>query len=177
MPGVSRRRFDVCRPRHSRAGGYFLLRQGLAERLQGTVPLCGQGAGPARLVAAGDAAEVLTHRRVGHFTIIAAVAPFLRFLLPAPQRTAPQPNQCSKSRQPMFRRNMLRRTPAPLRGQANRSKLMPWRSWRDLRRQVAQRSIGKPKLQRQKFALRAAGKAKQKDAGGYAANDTYTAET
>ena len=31
MPGVSRRRFDVCRPRHSRAGGYFLLRQGLAE--------------------------------------------------------------------------------------------------------------------------------------------------
>jgi len=77
----------------------------------------------------------------------------------------------------MFRRNMLRRTPAPLRRQANRSKLMAWRSWRDLRRQAAQRSIGKPKLQRQKFALRAAGKAKQKDAGGYAANDTYTAET
>jgi len=95
MPGVSRRRFDVCRPRHSRAGGYFLLRQGLAERLQGTVPLCGQGAGPARLVAAGDAAEVLTHRRVGHFTIIAAVAPFLRFLLPAPQRTAPHRSRTS----------------------------------------------------------------------------------
>jgi len=77
----------------------------------------------------------------------------------------------------MFRRNMLRRTPAPLRRQANRSKLMAWRSRRDLRRQAAQRSIGKPKLQRQKVALRAAGKAKQKDAGGYAANDTYTAET
>jgi acetyl esterase/lipase len=59
----------------------------------------------ARLVAAGNAATVLTYRRVGHFIIIAAVAPFLRFLVPvlrdvdgfiaatlrAPQRSAPQP--------------------------------------------------------------------------------------
>jgi acetyl esterase/lipase len=36
----------------------------------------------ARLVAAGNAATVLTYRRVGHFIIIAAVAPFLRFLVP-----------------------------------------------------------------------------------------------
>jgi acetyl esterase/lipase len=33
----------------------------------------------ARLVAAGNAATVLTYRRVGHFIIMAAVAPFLRF--------------------------------------------------------------------------------------------------
>jgi acetyl esterase/lipase len=59
----------------------------------------------ARLVAAGNAATVLTYRRVGHFIIIAAVAPFLRFLVPVmrdvdgfiaatlrtPQRSAPQP--------------------------------------------------------------------------------------
>ena len=59
----------------------------------------------ARLVAAGNAATVLTYRHVGHFIIIAAVAPFLRFLVPvrrdvdsfiaatlrAPQRGAPQP--------------------------------------------------------------------------------------
>jgi acetyl esterase/lipase len=59
----------------------------------------------ARLAAAGNAATVLTYRRVGHFIIIAAVAPFLRFLVPvmrdvdafiaatlhAPQRNAPQP--------------------------------------------------------------------------------------
>ena len=36
----------------------------------------------ARLVAAGNAATVLTYRRVGHFIIMAAVAPFLRFLVP-----------------------------------------------------------------------------------------------
>lgn len=36
----------------------------------------------ARLVAAGNAATVLTYRRVGHYIIIAAVAPFLRFLVP-----------------------------------------------------------------------------------------------
>ena len=36
----------------------------------------------ARLVAAGNAATVLTYRRIGHFIIIAAVAPFLRFLVP-----------------------------------------------------------------------------------------------
>jgi acetyl esterase/lipase len=36
----------------------------------------------ARLVAAGNAATVLTYHRVGHFIIIAAVAPFLRFLVP-----------------------------------------------------------------------------------------------
>jgi acetyl esterase/lipase len=36
----------------------------------------------ARLVAAGNAATVLNYRRVGHFVIIAAVAPFLRFLVP-----------------------------------------------------------------------------------------------
>jgi len=36
----------------------------------------------ARLVAAGNAATVLTYQRVGHFIIIAAVAPFLRFLVP-----------------------------------------------------------------------------------------------
>ena len=35
-----------------------------------------------RLVAAGNAATVLTYRRIGHFIIIAAVAPFLRFLVP-----------------------------------------------------------------------------------------------
>jgi acetyl esterase/lipase len=58
----------------------------------------------ARLVAAGNAVTVLTYRRVGHFIIIAAVAPFLRFLVPvmrdvdafitatlrAPRRKAPQ---------------------------------------------------------------------------------------
>jgi acetyl esterase/lipase len=61
----------------------------------------------ARLVAAGNAATVLTYRRVGHFIIIAVVAPFLRFLVPvmrdvdafiaatlrAPRRKAPQPMQ------------------------------------------------------------------------------------
>jgi acetyl esterase/lipase len=61
----------------------------------------------ARLVAAGNAATVLTYRRVGHFIIIAAVAPFLRFLVPvmrdvdafiaatlrAPRRKAPQQTQ------------------------------------------------------------------------------------
>jgi acetyl esterase/lipase len=36
----------------------------------------------ARLVAAGNLATVLTYRRIGHFIIIAAVAPFLRFLVP-----------------------------------------------------------------------------------------------
>jgi acetyl esterase/lipase len=36
----------------------------------------------ARLIAAGNAATVLTYQRVGHFVIIAAVAPFLRFLVP-----------------------------------------------------------------------------------------------
>jgi acetyl esterase/lipase len=36
----------------------------------------------ARLVAAGNAATVLTYRYVGHFVIMAAVAPFLRFLAP-----------------------------------------------------------------------------------------------
>lgn len=36
----------------------------------------------ARLVAAGNAATVLTYRRVSHFIIIAAVAPLLRFLGP-----------------------------------------------------------------------------------------------
>lgn len=36
----------------------------------------------ARLVADGNRATVLTYRRVGHFIIIAAVAPFLRFLVP-----------------------------------------------------------------------------------------------
>ena len=36
----------------------------------------------ARLVAAGNAATVRTYRRIGHFIIIAAVAPFLRFLVP-----------------------------------------------------------------------------------------------
>ena len=36
----------------------------------------------ARLVTAGNAATVLTYHRVGHFIIIAAVAPFLRFLVP-----------------------------------------------------------------------------------------------
>jgi acetyl esterase/lipase len=59
----------------------------------------------ARLVAAGNAVTVLTYRRVGHFIIIAAVAPFLRFLVPVmrdidafiaatlrtPRRNAPQP--------------------------------------------------------------------------------------
>jgi acetyl esterase/lipase len=58
-----------------------------------------------RLIAAGNAATVLTYRRVGHFIIIAAVAPFLRFLVPvmrdvdafiaatlrAPRRKAPEP--------------------------------------------------------------------------------------
>jgi len=61
----------------------------------------------ARLVAAGNPATVLTYRRVGHFIIIAAVAPFLRFFVPvmrdvdafiaatlcAPRRKAPQPTQ------------------------------------------------------------------------------------
>ena len=61
----------------------------------------------ARLVAAGNAATVLTYRRVGHFIIMAAVAPFLRFLVPvmrdvdafiaatlcAPRREAAQPTQ------------------------------------------------------------------------------------
>ena len=59
----------------------------------------------ARLVAAGNLATVLTYRRVGHFIIIAAIAPFLRLLVPvmrdvdafiaatlrAPQRNAAQP--------------------------------------------------------------------------------------
>lgn len=36
----------------------------------------------ARLVAAGNAATVLIYQSVGHFIIIAAVAPFLRFLVP-----------------------------------------------------------------------------------------------
>jgi acetyl esterase/lipase len=59
----------------------------------------------ARLAAAGNAATVLTYRRVGHFIIVAAIAPFLRFLVPVmrdvdafiaatlrtPQRNAPQP--------------------------------------------------------------------------------------
>jgi acetyl esterase/lipase len=36
----------------------------------------------ARLAAAGNAATVLTYRRVGHFIIIAAIAPLLRFLVP-----------------------------------------------------------------------------------------------
>jgi acetyl esterase/lipase len=61
----------------------------------------------ARLVAAGNAATVLTYRRIGHFIIIAAVAPFLRFLVPvmrdvdafiaatlrAPQRNMAQPTR------------------------------------------------------------------------------------
>jgi acetyl esterase/lipase len=60
-----------------------------------------------RLVAAGNAATVLTYRRVGHFIIIAAVAPFLRVLVPvmrdvdafiaatlrAPQRKTAQPTR------------------------------------------------------------------------------------
>jgi acetyl esterase/lipase len=60
-----------------------------------------------RLVAAGNSATVLTYRRVGHFIIIAAVAPFLRFLVPvmrdvdafiaatlrAPQRKTAQPTR------------------------------------------------------------------------------------
>jgi acetyl esterase/lipase len=59
----------------------------------------------ARLVAAGNAATVLTYESVGHFIIIAAVAPFLRFLVPVmrdmddfiaatlrtPRHNAPQP--------------------------------------------------------------------------------------
>jgi acetyl esterase/lipase len=36
----------------------------------------------ARLRAAGNAATVLTYRRVGHYMIIAALAPLLRFLVP-----------------------------------------------------------------------------------------------
>jgi acetyl esterase/lipase len=36
----------------------------------------------ARLVAAGNAATILTYRRGSHFIIIAAVAPLLRFLGP-----------------------------------------------------------------------------------------------
>ena len=36
----------------------------------------------AQLVAASNAATVLTYRHVGHFVIMAAVAPFLRFLVP-----------------------------------------------------------------------------------------------
>ncbi len=36
----------------------------------------------ARLRAAGNAATVLTYRRVGHYLIIAALAPLLRFLVP-----------------------------------------------------------------------------------------------
>jgi acetyl esterase/lipase len=61
----------------------------------------------ARLVADGNAATVLTYRRVGHFIIIAAVAPFLRFLVPVmrdvdafiaatlrtPQRNTAQPTR------------------------------------------------------------------------------------
>jgi acetyl esterase/lipase len=61
----------------------------------------------ARLVAAGNAATVLTYRRIGHFIIIAAVAPILRFLVPvmrdmdafiaatlrAPRRQASEPTQ------------------------------------------------------------------------------------
>jgi acetyl esterase/lipase len=61
----------------------------------------------ARLVAAGNAATVLTYRRIGHFIIIAAVAPLLRFLVPvmrdvdafiaatlrAPQRNMAQPTR------------------------------------------------------------------------------------
>jgi acetyl esterase/lipase len=61
----------------------------------------------ARLVAAGNTATVLTYRRIGHFIIIAAVAPFLRFLVPvmrdldafiaatlrAPQRNMAQPTR------------------------------------------------------------------------------------
>src|ERR1700751_2509823 len=61
----------------------------------------------ARLVAAGNAATVLTYRRVGHFLILAPVAPFLRFLVTVianmdsfsaatvrtPQRNTPQPTR------------------------------------------------------------------------------------
>src|SRR5262249_5483315 len=61
----------------------------------------------ARLVAAGNAATVLTYHRIGHFIIIAAVAPFLRFLVPvmrdvdafiaatlrAPRRQASEPTR------------------------------------------------------------------------------------
>jgi len=36
----------------------------------------------ARLVAAGNAATVKTYRRVGHYVIVAAIAPLLRFLVP-----------------------------------------------------------------------------------------------
>ena len=60
-----------------------------------------------RLVAAGNTATVLTYRRIGHFIIIAAVAPFLRFLVPVmrdvdafiaatlrtPQRNTAQPTR------------------------------------------------------------------------------------
>jgi acetyl esterase/lipase len=61
----------------------------------------------ARLVAAGNAATILTYRRVSHFIIIAAVAPLLRFpgpvmrdveafiaaTLRTQRRKAPQPTQ------------------------------------------------------------------------------------
>ncbi len=61
----------------------------------------------ARLAAAGNAATLLTYPRVGHFIIIAALAPFLRLFVPvmrdvdafiaatlrAPRRQAPQPTQ------------------------------------------------------------------------------------
>jgi acetyl esterase/lipase len=103
----------------------------------------------ARLVAAGNAATVLTYRRVGHFIIIAAVAPLLRFLVPvmrdvdafiaatlrAPRRQASAPTQVFEiaSGWPISCRNMLRRTPVPLRRQANRSKLRSWRDRRDQR--------------------------------------------
>ena len=36
----------------------------------------------AQLVAAGNSAKVLIYRRVGHYVIIAALAPVLRFLVP-----------------------------------------------------------------------------------------------
>jgi len=36
----------------------------------------------ARLIAAGNTAKVLIYRRVGHYIIIAALAPALRFLVP-----------------------------------------------------------------------------------------------
>jgi acetyl esterase/lipase len=103
----------------------------------------------ARLVAAGNAATVLTYRRIGHFIIIAAVAPLLRFLVPvmrdvdafiaatlrAPRRQASAPTQVFEiaSGWPISCRNMLRRTPVPLRRQANRSKLRSWRDRRDQR--------------------------------------------
>jgi acetyl esterase/lipase len=36
----------------------------------------------ARLVAAGNTATVKTYRRVGHYAIVAAIAPFISFLVP-----------------------------------------------------------------------------------------------